>query len=399
MKQLIMTVVALLMMGSVAFAQQSKSDEKLEFRPHWGVSVKGGAGYTVGEAAFQRLLSPAAQISASYDFLPSMGVRFGVSGLQGKGCVVALNEIYKYQFVQLHADYVLNLTDLIGGFRHDYMWTPYVFVGVAGAYGFKNTAGNYAAEFPYVVALHWDKTPMIAARGGLGANCWVSKNVAIGVEVNSHMYPEKFNSKGGFDDGQPKHNPDFQANALLGVKVRFGGNTAPSKAYAAKLEAEEAAKAAAEALARAEAERLAAEKAEAERLAAEKAAEEARLAAEKAAAEEAAREKVRQEQTVNVFFTIGSHVIRSTEDAKLVKLAAFLKENTDYIVDLVGYSDKATGSAQRNMYVSKMRSETVKARLIELGVEPERLTATYVGDTIQPFAENDMNRAIICTVK
>ena len=398
-----MTVVALLMLGSVAFAQQSKSDEKVEFRPHWGLKVQGGASYTMGEADFGRLISPAAQLSATYDFHHAMGIRFGFSGWQGKGTVVVTDEIYKFHFAQLNADYVLDLANLFGGFKHDRIWTPYVFAGIGAAYGFDNMmAGEYIPRYRTVLSKYWTMAPFFVVRAGAGIDFWVSDNVALGIEANTNAYGEKFNSKGSYKaDGTPKNNPDFQFSTLLGVKVRFGGNTRPSQAYAAK----EAARLAAEAAAKAEAERLAAEKAEAERIAAEKAAAEAaaraeaeRIAAEKAAAE-AAREKVRQEQTINVFFTIGSHAIRATEDAKLVKLADFLKANEDYAVDLVGYSDKATGSASRNMYVSKMRAEAVKARLIALGVPAERVNATYVGDTVQPFAENDMNRAIICTVK
>ena len=51
MKNFLTSVVALLIMSGVASAQQqSKSDEKVEFRPHWGLTVQGGAAYTIGEA-------------------------------------------------------------------------------------------------------------------------------------------------------------------------------------------------------------------------------------------------------------------------------------------------------------------------------------------------------------
>ena len=376
-----MTVVALLMLGSVAFAQQSVSDEKVEFRPHWGLNVKGGASYTMGEALFGKMISPAAQLSATYDFHHAMGVRFGLSGWQGKGTVVVTDEIYRFHFLQLNADYVLNIANLIEGFKHDRVWSPYVFAGIGGAYGLDNkAAGKYMPQYQTVLSKYWEKAPFFVVRAGAGVDYWMTEKVALGFEANTNMYPEKFNSKGGYDkSGAPKNNPDLQFSALLGVKIRFGGNTAPSKAYAAKVEAEAA-----------EAARLAAEAAEAERLAAEKA------AAEAAAAE---RAKVCAEQTTNVFFTIGSYTVRKSEEAKIIKLVNFLNENLDYTVDLVGYADKGTGSAARNMYVSKLRTEAVKAKMVELGVAPERIAATYVGDTEQPFAENDMNRAIICTLK
>ena len=83
MKRLTMIAVALLAVCSVASAQQSKSDESLEFRPHWSLKVQGGVAHTIGEASFAELISPAAQLSATYNFHHAMGVRVGLSGWQG----------------------------------------------------------------------------------------------------------------------------------------------------------------------------------------------------------------------------------------------------------------------------------------------------------------------------
>ena len=382
MKQFFMTVVALLVLGGVASAQQqSKSDETVEFRPHWGVKVQGGGAYTLGESSFADLLSPAAQVSATYNFHPFMGVRFGLSGWQGKGNLVVVDETYKFRFAQLHADFVLDLANLIGGFKHDRVWTPYVFAGLAGAYGFDNYAvGEYMPDYKAALGRYWNTRPFLAVRAGAGMDFWVAKNVALGLELNADGYGEAFNSK----LSTPKANPDYNFNALLGVKVRFGGNTRPSKAYADKVAAEEAAAAA-------EAARLAAEKAEAERLAAEKAAAEAAAAAQRAA--------LAAENSDNIFFTIGSFYIRKAEDAKLVKLAEFMKEHTDFNVAIVGYADKATGSPAVNMAISKKRADVVVKRLVALGVDESRISVDCKGDTEQPFEKNDMNRVIICTLQ
>ena len=121
-----------------------------------------------------------------------------------------------------------------------------------------------------------------------------------------------------------------------------------------------------------------------------------RQGAEAAAAD---RARICAEQSNNIFFTIGSYTVRKSEEAKLMKLINFLNSNPDYSVSLVGYADKATGTPERNMYVSKVRVEVVKAKMIELGVSADRITSAYVGDTEQPFAENDKNRVITCTVK
>lgn len=402
MKQLLITVMTLLVMSNVVSAQQSRSDEKLEFRPNWGLKVQGGASFTIGEADFSKLLSPAAQLSATYNFHHAMGVRFGFSGWEGKGTVVVTDEMYSFRFLQLNADYVLDLASLFGGFKHDRIWTPYVFAGIGGAYGFDNKeAGKYVAEFGDVVSRYWETAPFFVVRAGLGVDFWVAKNVALGLEANANGYSDKFNSKGAVSG----FNPDFQFNALLGLKFRFGGNTRPSKAYADKVAAEEAAEAARLAAEKAAAEKAAAEKAAAEKAAAEKAAAEKaaaeKAAAEKAAAEKAAAERARicAEQSTNVFFTIGSYSIRKSEMAKIDKLVEFLKANPDYSVSLVGYADKATGTSARNLVISKERVNAVKAKMIQLGAPADRIETDYVGDTVQPYVENDQNRVIICTVK
>lgn len=400
MKKIYMILVTLLVSGGVAFAQQSKSDEKLEFRPNWSVGLQGGASYTVGEAPYYELLSPAMQVSASYNFHHAMGVRIGLGGWQGKGSVVVTDEIYRFRFLQLNADYVVDLANLFGGFKHDRIWTPYAFAGIGGAYGYDNKeAGKYVAEHGDILSGYWESAPFFVVRAGAGVDFWVAKNLALGLEANVNAYGDSFNSKGAVDG----FNPDFQYNALIGLKYRFGGNTRPSSAYAAKVAAEEAAAAALAAAEKAEAERLAAEKAEAERIAAEKAAAEraaaeaaAKAAAERAAAEHAA---LAAENSTEVFFTIDSWTIRKAEDEKLVKLAEWMKAHTDFTVDIVGYADKKTGNAAINMRVSEKRANAVKDRLISLGVPAARINATFVGDTVQPFAENAKNRAIICTLK
>ena len=194
---------------------------------------------------------------------------------------------------------------------------------------------------------------------------------------------------------------DWQFNLLAGITVRLGDNTRPSAVYAAAVAAAEAAAAEAAAKAaaeKAEAERLAAEKAAAEKAAAEKAAAEkaAREAAEKAAAERAAKAA---ENSDNVFFTINSTYIRKAEGEKLEKLAEWMKANPDFNVALVGYADKETGTPDGNMKLSENRAKVVKERLVKLGVPAERISTAFKGDTVQPFAENNKNRVVICTLE
>ena len=393
MKRLFMIAVALLVLGGAANAQQSKSDETLEFRPHVSLGVQGGAAYTLGEASFAKLLSPAAQLSATYHFHHAFGVRVGLSGWQGKGGLVVSEDIYRFNYGQLSADFTMDLASLISGFDHQRVFSPYLFAGIGGAYGFNNEAVSlaktYAAALPYV----WDSKAFVVGRAGAGVDFWVSKAIALGLEANANFYSDKFNSK----QAGKGLLADWQFNLLAGVKFRLGDNTRPSAVYAAQVAAAEAAAAAAAALA---AEKAAAEKAAAEKAAAEKAAAE-KAAAEKAAAEKAAAEKaaIAAENSEDVFFTIDSYYIRSNEGKKLEKLAAWMKANPDFNVTLVGYADKKTGTYEINQRISERRANAVKDRLVKLGVPAERIMTFFKGDTVQPFAENAKNRVVICALE
>ena len=383
-------ILALALGAQVAFAQQSKSDPSLEFNPHWYGQIQGGAGYTIGETAFKDLISPAGALSLGYQFNPTLGLRFNVAGYQGKGNVVAPLEVYKFNYLQGAFDLTLNLAQLLG-YKHDRVFNPFVFLGGGVAYGFKNGANNITKTNPKeYFAYLWEKnmvTPV--ARVGLGADFRLSDAVALTLEVNENVLSDKFNSK-------KVGHPDFQFNALAGLKINFGKTTRPSAKYLAELAAAEAAAAAEKA--RLEAERqakLAAEKAAAEKAAAEKALAD-KLAAEKAAAEKLAAE-MRQ---VNTFFTINSYVISDEEAAKLVRYIDWLKANPDVNIAIAGHADKGTGTKRINQKLSEQRAAAVKAFLTERGIAESRIVSVVAnGDRIQPFEENDLNRVVISTIE
>ena len=371
--QLMVAAVLLALSGSVAFAQQSKTDETLEFRPHWNIGVQGGAAYTLGESSdFGKLISPAAALNFQWQFHHAFGLRLGLGGWQAKGAVVLPEEyIYPFRFGQLSADVVMDLTSLLGGFNHKRVVSTYLFAGIGAAYGFDNSAAAPKADY---FSYYWKQRFFYPGRLGLGLDFRLGDVVSLGLEGNTMIFDDTFNSK-----AQSDSKADWHFNVLAGLKFQLEKNTRPSKAYADKLAAEEAAEAA----------RLAAERAEAARLAAEKA------AAEKLAAD---RARMARENSKNIHFSIGSFYINKKADADLAVLADWLKAHPDFYLALVGYADKGTGSPKVNMEVSKKRMSVVIARLEKLGVESSRITTDYKGDTVQPFVENDKNRVVTCTI-
>ena len=379
--RLIVVAMLLVLTGGVAFAQQSKTDETLEFKPHWSLGVQGGVSQTLGESSFGKLLSPSVLLSTQWHFHHALGLRIGVGGWQAKGALVIPDQIvYPYRYLQLNADFVVDLAGIFGGFNHKRVCSPYVFAGVGGAYGFDNrSAAVISDHLPY----YWDSKFFVPGRFGLGIDFWLGDVVSIGLEGDANLFSDKFNSKRG-------GNIDWQFNLLAGLKFRLGKNTRPSKAYAEKVAAQEAA---------AEAERIAAERLAAEKAAAEKAAAE-KAAAEKAAAEAAAVEAAFDAAKVkDIYFTIGSAQVKAIQDKKLVAIAEILKEHPEVTVMFVGYADNATGSPQRNMELSKMRADAAKARLVELGIDPSRITVDHKGCTVQPYEKPEESRVAICTLR
>lgn len=95
-----------------------------------------------------------------------------------------------------------------------------------------------------------------------------------------------------------------------------------------------------------------------------------------------------------VFFSIGEAVLSDYAKVTLDGYAAQFKDADNSIV-VTGYADKETGSSERNEQLSKERAECVTAYLVAEGVDAERITTTWVGDTEQAFTSPDTNRCVI----
>lgn len=97
------------------------------------------------------------------------------------------------------------------------------------------------------------------------------------------------------------------------------------------------------------------------------------------------------------FFEIGNATITDYGKATLETYIEQVKSSKSNIT-VVGYADKETGSAQRNEQLSRERAENVTAWLIESGIDKQRLTTKWVGDTEAAFTTPDsptVNRCVI----
>lgn len=105
-------------------------------------------------------------------------------------------------------------------------------------------------------------------------------------------------------------------------------------------------------------------------------------------------EKVKLNIPITIGFEIGQSKVNETQRANLIQTANLIKDN-DLSVKIIGYSDKDTGSHERNMLLSESRAKSVADALSKLGVENDKIDVKWFGDTKQLFDENDANRVVI----
>lgn len=371
MKRVLSAILIACVTAFSAFAQQTEkklvSPASDEFNPHWFMQFQAGAAYSHGEAAFGKLISPAAQITAGYNFTPSVGLRLAVSGWEGKNQYQPSTP-YKWYYVQPSIDFMLNLCNL-GGWKPNRIFNAVLFVGPAMPITFGNgqaVDADKAGKFDFEKL--WDGTKVLwGVRGGVDFDFNVSKRVALGIELNANGLSDKFNSKKGIGD-----NLDWQFNALVGVKIALGKTVKHHDAVYEDVPVAQPAPAP-------KPEKKAEPKPEPK-------------------PEPAPVVKAEPVQAY-VFFELNKTEIRSSEKAELTKLVKFLSENADANIAITGYADKQTGNPAINTRLSKGRAEAVKAYLVKEGVAESRIAIDYKGDTVQPFEESVKNRVAIAITK
>ncbi len=451
MKRVFLAIASVLVISTSAFAQDI-------FYPGFQLGIKGGAAYTSGEAAFTKLISPAAALDLGYQISPVFGLRADISGWQGKGWNVISETGYDFNFAQLALDATFDLCNLFAGYKERVL-NPYIFLGVGGVGYLKNGAENNA-----YFAKYWDPVKFsTVARAGLGFDIRLSDLLAIEIEAVENFHSDKFNSK----TGSYALETDQQINLLAGLKFNFGAAAGKKKA------AEAAAAAAAAAAAQAAAAQARADKELADAIdAAKKAIENAKkalaendflpedvaaindaikalqdaiaakdidaikagtkalndavdaarlnkknadeaaakAAAEKAAAEKAAFEAARAQALADaieaakkssnvVYYVIGKYDIRNQERYKINNLIKKLKKDPEAKAVLCSFADKETGTPDGNWVLSENRSNIVCEALQAAGIAPERIQMYWYGDTERISKIPEKNRATVLLAK
>ena len=373
MKRIFAIVVSLLAVTALSAQEKERSYD--EFNGHWFIGVQGGIGQTLGETSFGSLISPAAAVSFGYQFTPVWGLRAGISGWQAKGAAVdATTSVYKFNYLQGSVDVMVDLCG-IAGYRVSRAVNPYLFAGIGVNGAFNNgEAQDLSPRLPEDNLL-WDGSKVLpAGRFGVGMGVRITDAVHFNIEVNGNFMGDSFNSKRGSA-------VDWQLGALAGFTFKIGlkkdkepVEEEPVLCYEDTV--------------------VAAPVAEPEDTAAATTTVAVVPALDSAAYAVADFEAVEE----NIFFLIGKSEIRSSEETKVEEIINVMSANPQTRVTVTGYADKETGSAERNMQLSKERAENVAAALIDAGIDPERITVLYKGSSETPFDSPEENRVAICVV-
>ena len=96
-----------------------------------------------------------------------------------------------------------------------------------------------------------------------------------------------------------------------------------------------------------------------------------------------------------IFFKIGSARLDDYGKVNIELAAKILKANPDKKYKVAGYADKATGSASWNQKLSEKRAQVVYDALIAQGVDKDQLELVGFGGTANMFGKNFLNRVVI----
>lgn len=108
------------------------------------------------------------------------------------------------------------------------------------------------------------------------------------------------------------------------------------------------------------------------------------------------------EEPVNnvVLFSINKTKVESHQEVNVYNVAKYLRENPDKKVRIVGYTDKATGTAAINERLSRERAQNVADIITgKYNIDKSRVIVNWEGQTNPPFDVTEWNRAVILYIE
>ncbi len=339
-------------------------------------------GYNVGN--FTNKLFLGIDISLGKWFTPNLGVRLQANGMYAGGYTVGTGLFAKYPTLSsdelsrssfhvrmLHGDFLLNLSNVISGYREDRFWDfiPFVGFGYAGTSAKDSRVNSFAG---YV---------------GLLNTLRVTNWFDFTIEAKYMLAPGTF-------DGEPygTNSIDGLAMVTAGVSFNLGNKKFERKSSYVAASEYKAAK-----------DQLNSIKKELQ----SKQDENAQLANDLNKALEARNnvvtpvaavsKEIYEFSPVALFFPIGQATLNNKE---LVNLEFFVKKaleiDPEHMFTLTGMADSSTGTKAHNQALSEKRVNYVKSLLVnKYNIKRNKISTKANGSTNDLFDAPELNRIVI----
>lgn len=363
MKKITKYAAAVALLYGVSTAAMAQ-DNKEEFKPYWFAGVQGGVQTTFTNYNSLKLLTPQFALQFGRWFAPEFGARLHVMGYDQKGGIAEGQfgldkQTYKFKACTADIDFLFNMSNilcpqrsckdfnwiLLAGFGSNYSWDYDEFKTLAYNNDFLS---NHPAYHDQVCGT---KHSTFNGRLGTAFEYDVTNSLSLNLELQANYKNDLYNLK-------TNDKNDWQAAAFIGVTFKIGK---AKKAPAPVQEVEPV--------------------------------YETRV--DTVWYDDTSYKTVEAEASLrrDIHFDIRKNGPISQQTVS--EIVDFVKNNKDVKVTVTGYADKGTGNKRVNMKYSKKRAEALTDALVKAGVPAEIITTEWKGDTVQPFADNDANRATI----
>lgn len=387
-KKLLIAVLALVSSGVMAQENGNRDEqnkivrgpyETNRFFDNIFIGVAGGVNVYYGEndayGKFGKRLAPAFDVYTGKWFTPSVGARIGYSGINAKGWTLGRTayakelesgQIYKEKFgiVNLHGDFLWNVSNALSGYKETRTWdfVPFVGAGWARSYGNDTYKNEFAVTF------------------GLLNNIRLCDVLDLTLEARHMLVNQRLDQV----VRRSRHEGMTSVTVGLTFKLNRRGfkraaapvDVTPYVTRIKTLENDNNTLAGLNKNLTDENEALKNRKPEVVTVAGE--------------------DKIRV-TPVALFFPIGKATLDKKE---LTNLDFYVKEalniDKDKVFTLYGGADKATGSGALNQKLSEQRVQYVYDLLVnKYGISKDRLKVVAEGDRNNRFPEPELNRTVI----
>lgn len=314
-------------------------------------------GMGLSSSPFKRFRSnPGVGLAIGKWFTPGLGLRTKLQGIWGKTVTDDNNAGNGNKYWLLSEDVMFNLSNLFCGYNPTRVWNMIAFGGAGVSRSM--SYNRYATHLRVGLQSQWKVSKHVSVYLEGGWNCMEPD--ADGVEYSKPH-------KGGWDSR------DNNLYAELGLSFQLG------KASWDKTPDVDAIKA----LSQSQIDALNAQLNDAN-------AENARL--KNLLANQKNSESVKEfvNTPVSVFFNINKSKIASQKDLVNVKAVANYAKDNNAKLEVTGYADSATGSADYNQKLSEDRANAVADELVKMGIDRSNITTIGKGgvDELSPVSFN-----------